>query len=672
MTSAAVHLDLNPQVRSLEYYLAAAFILLTAGVMVIYFLLIILELFSTVIGRHDPDHHQLCQAAKKLQTIPEARQKLMRMNPHLRVQHWCLVIFFALLVVTGMPMKFADSDWAGWTISSFGNLTIARWVHRASGVLLLVAFAYHIVYLLNLLARRFRESKQRDPSTTLWQVLVSGPMVVTPTDVRQFGQLFAFLLGLRRTRPQFGHFNFMQKFEYWAVFWGTPVLGISGLVLWRASWVTEYISGRVLNFSFIIHTLEAYLAFIHVAVVHLVSVMFGPAVFPMSMGTFTGQAPVDELAEGHRGEVEALAKEYGIVAEPAAHAHHGSGYLAGQFVKRVYSLGLLTATAAVGFVAMRFLLVLLFTKQQAPVAIKDIPKRLDVQTIVSQTAGNGHRSHAEDANPIRGPLAHYHQIPPWQNASLAGNCTTSGCHAPLPHGNRIEIRAFLNMHATFADCMLCHGKTEQGALQVRWNSLASHSAQETPVVLQIAHWVDRAIPDDLTQRKEMHEKLRPLLRQAAEVTHAEDFRRWLLRLDTTVPDNELWVRAIHEIQAGMSLHVHGEYNSLLHLFADGRPVTADGRQVDQATKEFLEGGPALAEPRRQELLKTVHQSVRKDGLTCMTCHAPDSTFVDFAALGYPQSRANALKNNATIKQILAIEAGQTFYLPTFIGNDDRK
>ncbi len=127
-----------------------------------------------------------------------------------------------------------------------------------------------------------------------------------------------------------------------------------------------------------------------------------------------------------------------------------------------------------------------------------------------------------------------------------------------------------------------------------------------------------------------------------------------------------------DIQSGISLHVHGEYDSLLYLFAGNQLVTGDGQQVLDATRNYLEGGSSLPEPRRAELLKTVHQSVRSDGLTCLTCHAPDSTFVDFAALGYPDSRAKALKHNATISQILAIEAGQTFYLPNFLGSDDRK
>lgn len=667
MVTAAVHLDLNPQNRTPEYYLAAAFILLTAGVMVIYFVLIILELLNTVLGRHDPDHHRLCTLARKLQAIPEVRSRLMRMSLHERWQHWALVIFFSLLVVTGMPMKFAESNWAESTISWFGNLTIARWVHRVSGVLLLVAFAYHIAYLSVALMRRMRDARQRDPSTTLWQVLISGPMVVKPVDVRQFGQLFAFLLFLRPTRPDFPRYNFMQKFEYWAVFWGTPVLGLSGLVLWRASSVTEYLSGRVLNFAFIIHTLEAYLAFIHVAVVHMISVMLGPAVFPLSLGTFTGQAPVDELAEGHRGQIEELARQYGVSAEhPASHSRGLRGWIK-ECVKRAYSAGLIAGTALVGFVAMRFLLTLLFTQQQAPIAIRDIPTRLDVSTLAAASTGDSQNAPSNHETATRGPLAHYHQIPSWPTLNLGTNCTTSGCHAPLPHHKRIEVRAFLNMHSTYADCMVCHSHTAEQPLQVQWARPNSSSPQPTPAVLQIASLVESPIPEDGAGRQAWHNNLIKLLEQARQQTRGNaQLERWRVQLETSKPDNELWMRSVRQIQSGIGLHVHGEYDAMLHFFAGDSKFGAPGQIEERATREYLDQFANLDDSRKLALLDTIHQPVRMTGLACMTCHSPKGSLVQFERLGYPRSRSDWLRQNATINQILAIEAGQTFYLPGFL------
>ena len=673
MTAAAVHLDLNPHERTPEYYLAAAFILLTAGVMVVYFVMLILELFNSVIGRHDPDHHRHCRIARKLQAIPEVRSQLMRMSPHERVQHWVLVIFFGLLVVTGMPMKFAESGWAGATIAYFGNLTIARWAHRISGVVLLAAFGYHMVYLLVALIRRLREARRRDPSTTLWQVLVSGPMVVTPTDVRQFGELFAFLLGLRRRRPDFPHYNFMQKFEYWAVFWGTPVLGISGLVLWRAQWVTEYLSGRVLNFAFIIHSLEAYLAFIHVAVVHLIGVMLGPVVFPMSLGTFTGQAPAGELAEGHRGELEQLAAKYGITVDESHPHRQGIGHFVWELVKRVYSAGLMMATALVGFVAMRFLLALLFTRQEAPVAITDIPKRLDVQTITAAASSNNFAPNGNESHPMRGPLAHYHQVPPWPTVNLGSNCTTSGCHAPLPHHKRIEVRAFLNMHSTYVDCMVCHGHIEQQPLQVQWAKADTPTPQPTPAVLQIAAMVEGKVPENGEERLAYHEKLSGLIQQGIEQTGGNaELQRWQLKLETSKLDNDLWSRTVAEIQAGIGLHVHGEYDALLHFFAGDKKLGEPSEAQRTATREYLDQQSPPEDARKRSLLDAIHEPVRPQGLACMTCHSPKGSLVDFQRLGYPQSRADWLRQNATINQILSIEAGQTFHLPAFLGTDERK
>jgi hypothetical protein len=50
---------------------------------------------------------------------------------------------------------------------------------------------------------------------------------------------------------------------------------------------------------YVVHTFEAFLALLHVGIVHLISVIFAPSVFPVSPAMFTGMTPADEMAEGH-------------------------------------------------------------------------------------------------------------------------------------------------------------------------------------------------------------------------------------------------------------------------------------------------------------------------------------------------------------------------------------
>ena len=74
-------------------------------------------------------------------------------------------------------------------------------------------------------------------------------------------------------------------------------------------------TGRVFNIALIAHTYEAFLAIIHVGILHIVNVMLAPNVFPLSRATITGETPIVELIEGHSDQVLETARELGITTE---------------------------------------------------------------------------------------------------------------------------------------------------------------------------------------------------------------------------------------------------------------------------------------------------------------------------------------------------------------------
>jgi len=660
MSQAAVHLNLDFHARTLEFYVAAMFVALTAAVMVVFFILIILDLLNTVVRPHDREHERLVELARKLQETPETRLRLIRMNPYQRIQHWMLAVTFILLAATGMPIKFADAPWSAWLIAVFRGLPIARLVHRVCGVLMIAVFAYHLVYLLLAFIRRFRAARAAGDREPVWRMLLNSPMMIGPKDVLQFFQLFGFLLFIRRQRPHFGHFNFMQKFEYWAVFWGIPIMGLSGLVLWGAAHISEYTSGRVLNFAFIIHSDEAYLAFTYIAVVHIFSIILTPAVFPVSPGTLTGQVPPEELVEGHLGEVETLAATYGLTPDA------GQGprrplivRVAKSVVRRVYSAGLLTACAVIGFASISFLLHLLLTRQAAPVEIREIPRRLDAQVLLaSQTRELGP---GRDEVAPRGPLAHFHLIPRWFDPDSGNNCTTSGCHGPVPHGKRIEVRAFLNMHATFVDCTVCHAKEARNAGKSQWFNLPGRQPRGTPAVLQLAGLLEN--PDELIREPGgVTDRLIPLLGRAVDESRGNrQLRDWLLRIQTAYPQSEPWNKVMRDManeRTGIRVHVHGEYSAKIGLFTDGKLLGSPAPAQLDALREFQAG------KRSRAIIDTLHKGVAPEGAVCTPCHSEVPGLIDFKALGYPPARIKSLQDSAVVRQILSIEQGKPFYLPT--------
>ena len=90
--------------------------------MAIFFLVVILDLFNSIVRPPDHEHHRLIALAKKVLEHPEGRRLMERMTVHQRFQHWLMAIPFIILVVTGMPIKFADAAWAQSLVKAVGGL----------------------------------------------------------------------------------------------------------------------------------------------------------------------------------------------------------------------------------------------------------------------------------------------------------------------------------------------------------------------------------------------------------------------------------------------------------------------------------------------------------------------------------------------------------------------
>lgn len=313
ISSAAVHFDIATT-RGIEYFIGAVFVLLVLSTFGPSLVLQMLELVQMVIGRYDSRMYEHEHLAERLMRTHEGRTKLKRFSPHQRVQHWILFATFTTLVLTGFPIKFADRAWARWVIDLFGGLNNARRAHHYAGALLMIGFAYHIGYVIATAIQDKRRSKQG------WlTVIFNMPMMATPKDLRQFFHTLGFLLFIKKTRPQGDRFTLKEKFEYFGVFWGTLLLGFTGIFMWFNAWTTEHLPGRVLTIALLLHTFEAFLALLHVGVIHMIGVIFSPVVFPLSPAMFSGDTPAEEMAEVHSGMLHRVAGELGIRPEEGGH-----------------------------------------------------------------------------------------------------------------------------------------------------------------------------------------------------------------------------------------------------------------------------------------------------------------------------------------------------------------
>lgn len=205
---------------------------------------------------------------------------IQRMDLQQRWQHFFLLSSFILLAWTGFALKFPDT-WAASLLGS--NEDLRRWLHRGAGVVMLVLGFYHIGYCI--LSKKGR-------------LLVKDlfPIVKDGTDLLAN---LRYLFGLTKTKPQFARFGYAEKMEYWAVAWGTVIMGVTGLMIWFKIDVTRFLPRWAVDVATTIHYYEAILACLAIIVWHFYHVIFDPDVYPLNMACLDGKVSEHWQEEEH-------------------------------------------------------------------------------------------------------------------------------------------------------------------------------------------------------------------------------------------------------------------------------------------------------------------------------------------------------------------------------------
>lgn len=222
-----------------------------------------------------------------------AEKEYPRFDLNQRLQHIALFVSFILLAVTGMPLRFADHPWMQAFYMAMGGLTVARAVHRVAAVVMIGTWIWHSIDLII-------RWKRAGFSTASWT------MLPRKKDLQDFWQLSKYYLGFAQEPPKFDRFEFRQKFDYFAVYWGMPIMVFSGLVLWFPVYLGNILPEAAVSAAYIAHSDEAILAVLAIAVWHFYNVHFNPGDFPMSKSWLTGKKTRSQMEHEHPLELERL------------------------------------------------------------------------------------------------------------------------------------------------------------------------------------------------------------------------------------------------------------------------------------------------------------------------------------------------------------------------------
>ena len=222
-------------------------------------------------------------------------RQFQRFGPVWRLAHLVFAVSVMTLVLTGMAVFFAETDWAKIVVAMFGSPKVAAVAHRTAAAIMLGIFFVHLVYLLGRIGRSWRSFK--------W----FGPVSLVPNwqDLKDIIAMFEWFIG-RRPRPQFDRWTYWEKFDYWAVFWGMAIIGGSGFMLAVPEATASVLPGWVFNVATIVHGEEAVLAAVFLFTVHFFNNHFRPDKFPLDIVMFTGAVPLEEFKREHALEYQRL------------------------------------------------------------------------------------------------------------------------------------------------------------------------------------------------------------------------------------------------------------------------------------------------------------------------------------------------------------------------------
>jgi cytochrome b subunit of formate dehydrogenase len=227
----------------------------------------------------------------RAEAVPQREgQYVERWSAAWRWAHFLFALSVIVLIMTSIPLLYPNTSWAPLLIRLLGGPAIADTAHRAAAIVMTAVFVGHLVYVAIHLWRNWKNVR--------W----FGPYSLLPTwqDGRDVIAMVRWFFGAG-PRPVFDHWNYQQKFDYWAPFWGVTMLFASGVILWFKALTAAYLPGWIFNVATVVHGDEAVLAAVYLFTIHFFANHWRPDKFPLDIVIFTGSMPLEEFK-----------REYGI------------------------------------------------------------------------------------------------------------------------------------------------------------------------------------------------------------------------------------------------------------------------------------------------------------------------------------------------------------------------
>jgi len=223
--------------------------------------------------------YEAAEAASRFVTKQGGKRYVIRFSRGQQIEHYILLISFTLLGITGVSQTFSNTFLGNFILMVLGGIDSTRQIHHFSAFIFGILSINHVLFFV---FQYFVD--RRNPK-----------MLPTWSDLKHVTQMLKFNLGKSHIRPRFDRYTFEEKAEYWALIWGTVIMGLTGLLQWFPVLSTYYLPGWAIPVAREIHKWEAILAILAILTWHI----YHTVLKKLNTSIFTGLMSIVDMQEEH-------------------------------------------------------------------------------------------------------------------------------------------------------------------------------------------------------------------------------------------------------------------------------------------------------------------------------------------------------------------------------------
>jgi cytochrome b subunit of formate dehydrogenase len=231
-------------------------------------------------------HNTLSMARKAMTKFWEELDEkgtYRRFSRGMTIGHLVLTISFIALCASGFALRYPEAWWVQFLFYGDTGLSARGLVHRIAAIVLIVVALVNAGFLV------FTRNGRRE----LWMLMMGIG------DIRDMILNMLYMVGLRKEPPKFDRYSYIEKFEYWGMWWGTLLMILTGFSMWFVNVFLQFLPKVALDVIALIHFYEAWLAVLTIVVWHLYYMIFDPHTYPMNWSWITGRITVEDFRERH-------------------------------------------------------------------------------------------------------------------------------------------------------------------------------------------------------------------------------------------------------------------------------------------------------------------------------------------------------------------------------------